>query len=62
LDAENSNVEREFQQLKAQHIYRDFNKEVDKLSKEALVLDENGLYVAGNTDGGTKFFERLQYS
>jgi hypothetical protein len=51
-----------FQQLKAQHIYRDFNKEADQLSKDALVLDENGINVAGNTDGGTEIFERLQYS
>ena len=42
-----------FQQLKTHHIYRDFNKEADQLSKEALVLDENVLYVAGITDGGT---------
>jgi hypothetical protein len=51
-----------FQQLKAQHIYRDFNKEVDQLSKDALVLDENGIYVPGITNGGTGIFERLQYS
>jgi hypothetical protein len=53
-----------FQQIKAQHIYRDYNKEADQLSKEALLLDEDGLYVAGGTKEGSKkvFFERLAIS
>jgi hypothetical protein len=38
-----------FQQLKAQHIYREYNKEVDQLSKEALLLDEDGIYYAVGT-------------
>jgi hypothetical protein len=42
-----------FQQLKAQHIYRVFNKEADQLSKEALALDEDGLYVAGDNEEGS---------
>jgi hypothetical protein len=51
-----------FQQVKAKHIYRDFNKEADQLSKNALVLDKNGIYVTWNNDGGTILFERLQYN
>jgi hypothetical protein len=38
-----------FQQLKAQHIYREYNKEVDQLSKQALQLEEDGIYYAVGT-------------
>jgi ribonuclease HI len=38
-----------FQQLKAQHIYREFNKEVDQLSKQALQLEEGVIYHAVGT-------------
>jgi ribonuclease HI len=48
-----------FQQLKAQHIYRVYNKEVDQLSKEALLLDEDGIYFAMDTEGQPENFERL---
>lgn len=51
-----------FQKIKAQHIYREFNKEANQLSKDALVLEENDIYVAENIEGNTKVFEKLQYS
>jgi hypothetical protein len=51
-----------FLQLKAQHIYRAYNKEVDQLSKEALFLDEDGIHYAVGTEGHTIFFERLDIS
>jgi len=40
-----------FQQLKAQHIYRVYNKEVDQPSKEALLLDEDGIYFSMDIEG-----------
>jgi len=40
-----------FQKINAQHIYREYNKEAYQLSKDALVLEENGIYVAGNIEG-----------
>jgi ribonuclease HI len=40
-----------FLQLKAHHIYRTFNKEVDQMSKEALQLDEEGVFFSKITDG-----------
>jgi hypothetical protein len=48
-----------FQQLKAQHIYREFNKEVDQLSKQALQLEEGVIYHAEGTRIHTKSFERM---
>jgi hypothetical protein len=32
-----------FQKLKAQHIFRDYNKEANQLSKEAFLLYEDGI-------------------
>jgi hypothetical protein len=45
-----------FIHLKAQHIYRSYNKEVDLLSKEALLLDKDGIYYAEGNDGNTTNF------
>jgi hypothetical protein len=46
-------LRRKFLQLKAQHIYIGFNKEVDQLSKETLFLEEDGIYYATVTKGHT---------
>jgi len=51
-----------FQKVKAQHIYREYNKKADQLSKDALVLKENDIYIAGNIEGNVEVFERLQYN
>jgi len=48
-----------FLQLKAQHIYRAYNKEDDQLSKEALFLDEDGIHYAVGIEGHIEDFERL---
>jgi hypothetical protein len=42
-------LSKKFQQLKAQHIYREYNKEVDQLSKQAMQLEEDGIYHAVGT-------------
>jgi hypothetical protein len=55
----NKLLSRSFQQLKAQHIYRAYNKEVDQLSKDAWRLDEDGIYFAMVTEGQPENFERL---
>jgi ribonuclease HI len=44
-------LSRNFTQLKAQHIYREYNKEVDLLSKATLTLEEDGLYFAEFKEG-----------
>jgi hypothetical protein len=38
-----------FQQLKAQHIYREYNDEADQLSKQAMQMEEDGIYYAVGT-------------
>jgi hypothetical protein len=38
-----------FQQLKAQHIYKEYNKEVDQRSKQTLMLNDDGIYYAVGT-------------
>jgi hypothetical protein len=38
-----------FHLLKAQHLYREFNKEADQLSKQALHLEEGVIYYAKRT-------------
>jgi ribonuclease HI len=48
-----------FQHLKAQHIYREYNKEVDQLSKQALQLEEGVLFYAKGTRIHTERFERM---
>jgi hypothetical protein len=48
-----------FIHLKAQHIYRTYNMEVDQLSKEALLLEEDGIYYAVKSEGESENFERL---
>jgi ribonuclease HI len=48
-----------FIQLKAQHIYRSYNKEVDLLPKYVLLLDEDGIYYAEGNDGNAANFIRL---
>ena len=52
-------LRRNFQQLKAQHIYRVYNKEADQLSNKDFLLDENGIYYAMDTEGQPEKFERL---
>jgi hypothetical protein len=49
-----------FTQLKAQHIYRAYNKEVDLLSKEALLLDEDGIFYAVGNEGHSTNYERIE--
>jgi hypothetical protein len=61
LDVKNSSIERDFDQIKAQHIYRIYNKEADEMSKEALLLEEDGIFYAEEHDGHTSNFERLEY-
>jgi hypothetical protein len=58
-DKNSSALSGKFQQLKAQHIYREYNKEADQLSKQALQLDEEGIYYAVGTKIQTERFERL---
>jgi len=48
-----------FIQLKAQHIYRTFNKEADKMSNEALQWDEEGVFFSKDVDGHPMIFERV---
>jgi hypothetical protein len=48
-----------FQHLKDQHIYREYNQDVDQLSKDALQLKEDGIYFAKVTKGQSNTFERL---
>jgi hypothetical protein len=50
-----------FDQIKAQHIYMVYNKEVDEMSKEALLLEEDGIFYAEEYDGHTGNFERLEF-
>jgi hypothetical protein len=54
LDEKNSSVD--------QLIYREYNKEVDQLSKQALQLDDDGIYYAMGTRIQTKRFEILPIS
>jgi hypothetical protein len=51
-------LSRKFTQLKIQHIYRGFNMEADQLSKEALLLEEDGLYFAAKNEGQVDLFDR----
>jgi hypothetical protein len=51
-------MHKHFQQIKTQHIYRAFNQDVDRLSKEALDLDEGGFYYAQVLDGQQEIFEK----
>jgi ribonuclease HI len=48
-----------FQNLKVQHIYREYNKEVDQLSKQALQLEEGVLFYAKGIGIHTDHFERM---
>jgi hypothetical protein len=48
-----------FQNLKVQHIYREYNREVDQLSKKALQLDEGVLYYAKGMGAHVELFERM---
>jgi hypothetical protein len=49
-------MSKNFIQIKTQHIYRIYNKEADKLSKEALLLEEDGIFIAEEHDGHTEQF------
>jgi ribonuclease HI len=53
-------LSRNFSQLRAKHIYRAYNQEVDQLSKEALLLDEDGIYFVGGAEGDSTIFERME--
>jgi hypothetical protein len=44
-------LHRNFTELKAQHIYRECNKEADILSNATLTLEEDGLYFATIKEG-----------
>jgi hypothetical protein len=55
-------LSRHFQQIKAQHIYRTYNQIVDRLSKEALFLEEGGIYCSQVSDGQQEIFERIEIS
>jgi hypothetical protein len=48
-----------FQILKIQHIYREFNREVDQLSKQDLLMDEGSLYFARGMGDQVDDFERM---
>jgi ribonuclease HI len=48
-----------FQILKIQYIYREFNREVDHLSKQALLMDERSLYFSRGIGDQVDAFERL---
>jgi ribonuclease HI len=48
-----------FQELNIQHIYREYNREVDQLSKQALLLEEGFLYFAKGVGTHVEKFERL---
>jgi hypothetical protein len=48
-----------FQILKIQHIYWEFNREVDQRSKQALFLDEGIIYYATGMRDQVDDFERL---
>jgi ribonuclease HI len=48
-----------FIQLKAQHIYKSFNKEADQMSKAALQWEEEGVFFTKILDGQPEIFERV---
>jgi hypothetical protein len=48
-----------FQNLKIQHIYREFNREVDQLSKHAFLMEEGYLYFAKGLGDQVESFERM---
>jgi len=48
-----------FQILKIQHIYKEFNHEVDHLSKKDLLMDNGSLYYARGMGDQVDSFERL---
>jgi len=51
-----------FIQIKAQHIYRLYNKEADVLSKEALLLEEDIIFFVEEHNGHTNNYERIEFS
>jgi ribonuclease HI len=48
-----------FHNLKVQHIYNEYNREVDNLSKHALKFDEGVLYYAKGMGVQVELFERI---
>jgi hypothetical protein len=48
-----------FQILNIQHIYREFNREVDHLSKQDLFMDEGSLYFSRGMGDHVYSFERM---
>jgi hypothetical protein len=49
-----------FQTLKIQHIYREYNREANQLSKKALLLEEEFLYYAKGVGAHVEPFKRLR--
>jgi hypothetical protein len=49
-------LSRQFQQIKAQHIYRTYNWVADRLSKEALSMEEGCIYWSQEVDGQQEIF------
>ena len=52
-------LSRDFTLLKAQHIFRSYNKVVDQFSKAALLLEEDGIHYARIYEGAIENFERF---
>jgi ribonuclease HI len=48
-----------FQNLKIQHIYREFNREADQLSKQALLMEEGILFFAKGMGEQVESFEKM---
>jgi hypothetical protein len=48
-----------FPTFKVQHIYKEYNREVDQLFKKALKLDEGVLYYAKGMGAQVEIFERM---
>jgi hypothetical protein len=55
-------LSRQFQQIKAQHIYRTYNRVANRLSKEALSMEEGCIYWSREVDGQQEIFERIEIS
>jgi hypothetical protein len=50
----------QFQHIKGQHIYRTYNQGVDRLLKEALSLEEGGIYWSQDVAGQQDTFVELK--
>jgi len=54
-------LSKQFQRIKAQHIYKTYNQVANRLSKEALSLEESNIYCSQEVDG-KQFFEKIEIS